>query len=122
MRKLYRSDGDDPFSDDGTTLVYRDEVSQKWFAIFMTVKNPFDPKGGMIDVLNLKLLPNRVQGVMDGRSIFPAYHMNKKHWVSVILDSSLEDSSILSLIKESKKNVEKRKPHRTQSKLLKTPQ
>lgn len=31
----------------------------------------------------------------------PAYHMNKRHWVSVILDGSIEDAEIRRLIGES---------------------
>lgn len=34
-------------------------------------------------------------------AIVPAYHMNKKHWISVILDGSLADEIILTLIQDS---------------------
>lgn len=34
-------------------------------------------------------------------AVQPAYHMNKRHWISVVLDGSMPDSEILSLIEDS---------------------
>ena len=34
-------------------------------------------------------------------SVVPAYHMNKRHWVSIILDGTMEDEEIIRLIEES---------------------
>jgi len=34
-------------------------------------------------------------------AVIPGYHMNKKHWNTVILDGSLSDSFILKLIDDS---------------------
>lgn len=34
-------------------------------------------------------------------AVVPAYHMNKQHWVSVILDGSMTDEEILRLIQDS---------------------
>ena len=34
-------------------------------------------------------------------SVVPAYHMNKRHWVSVILDGKMEDAEVVRLIEES---------------------
>ncbi len=34
-------------------------------------------------------------------SVIPAYHMNKTHWISIILDGSMEDKDILSLLSDS---------------------
>ena len=38
-------------------------------------------------------------------AVVPAYHMNKLHWISIILDGSMTDSEILHLIDESYKLV-----------------
>ena len=39
------------------------------------------------------------------RQVFPAvvpgYHMNKQHWISIILDGSMEREDILQLIQDS---------------------
>jgi len=34
-------------------------------------------------------------------AVVPAYHMNKLHWISIILDGSMTDSEILHLIDDS---------------------
>ena len=34
-------------------------------------------------------------------AVVPAYHMNKTHWISLILDGSLEDSMVQDLIRHS---------------------
>jgi len=34
-------------------------------------------------------------------AVIPGYHMNKKHWLSIILDGSMDDADILRLIQDS---------------------
>lgn len=42
---------------------------------------------------------------MDG--FYRAYHMNKKSWISIILDNTLDNEIIYSLIDQSYNNVNK---------------
>lgn len=35
------------------------------------------------------------------RAVIPAYHMNKLHWVSIILDGSMSEAEIFRLIEDS---------------------
>lgn len=35
------------------------------------------------------------------KSVVPAYHMNKQHWISIILDENMNDDEIKNLIAES---------------------
>ena len=71
-----------------TFAVFRHEGNQKWFAVIMTIdkrKLGID-KDGKIDVVNLKCEPNLAVTMWDQRGIYPAYHMNKEHWLTVTLD------------------------------------
>lgn len=34
-------------------------------------------------------------------AVVPAYHMNKTHWISVILDGSVPDADVIAMIRES---------------------
>lgn len=34
-------------------------------------------------------------------AVVPAYHMNKQHWVSIILDGTMEEADILMLLSDS---------------------
>jgi len=52
--------------------------------------------------LNLKCVPEQAEVLRElYPSILPGYHMNKRHWNTVILDSSLPDEEILAMVDES---------------------
>ncbi len=82
-----------PFDEDFETAVLRHADNRKWYAIMMRVsrrKFGFD-SDEVIDVVNLKL-PTEMYGsfgVADG--VYPAYHMNKLHWISVLLPDAPDD-------------------------------
>ena len=89
----YNTSPDYPFEDDFETAVLRHADNRKWFAIVMQVsrrKFGFD-SDEVIDVVNLKL-PTEMFGsfgATDG--VYPAYHMNKLHWISVLLPDAPND-------------------------------
>ena len=41
-------------------------------------------------------------------AVIPGYHLNKRHWISVILDGSMKDEEILPLIADSYQLTRKR--------------
>lgn len=89
----YGTSPDYPFDEDFETAVLRHAGNRKWYALVMRVsrkKFGFD-SDEVIDVVNLKL-PTEMFGsfsVADG--VYPAYHMNKFHWISVLLPDAPED-------------------------------
>ena len=89
----YGTSPDYPFDEDFETAVLRHSNNRKWYAIVMRVsrrKFGFD-SDEVIDVVNLKL-PTEMFGsfgVTDG--VYPAYHMNKLHWISVLLSDAPDD-------------------------------
>ena len=89
----YGTSPDYPFDEDFETAVLRHEDNRKWYAIVMRVsrcKFGFE-SDEVIDVVNLKL-PTEMFGsfgATDG--VYPAYHMNKLHWISVLLPDAPED-------------------------------
>ena len=89
----YGTSPDYPFDADFETAVLRHTDNRKWYAIVMRVsrrKFGFD-SDEVIDVVNLKL-PIEIFGsfgAADG--VYPAYHMNKLHWISVLLPDAPDD-------------------------------
>ena len=89
----YGTSPDYPFDDLLETAVLRHSDNRKWYAIVMRVsrcKFGFD-SDEVIDVVNLKL-PSELFGsfgTADG--VYPAYHMNKLHWISVLLTDAPDD-------------------------------
>ena len=85
---------DYPFDEDFETAVLRHADNRKWYAIAMRVSRRrfgFD-SDEVTDVVNLKL-PTEMYGSF-GRAdgVYPAYHMNKLHWISVLLPDTEEDT------------------------------
>jgi len=84
---------DYPFDDPGWTAM-RHASNQKTFAFICE-------RSGRIWV-NVKAEPLRADFWRDAyAAVVPAYHMNKRHWVSIILDGSMTDDEIFALIEDS---------------------
>ena len=85
---------DQPFPEDFQSWVARHWDSRKWFALVMKVDGR--------DAVNLKCSPMEADLLRSAYTgVRPGYHMNKTHWISVILDGSLSDAEILPLIDDS---------------------
>ncbi len=83
----YGTDADYPFDEDFETAVFRHTSNRKWYAIMMRVsRRKFGlDSDEIVDVVNLKL-PIEMFGSFDASDgVYPAYHMNKLHWISVLL-------------------------------------
>lgn len=87
--KTYGICADYPFKQDCTTGVFRHSDTGKWFAISMCIrarKLALDSEA-MLDVVNLKCAPEVIESLAGSETgIFPAYHMKKAHWLTVVLD------------------------------------
>ena len=84
---------DYPFDEDFETAVLRHEDNRKWYAIVMRVsrrKFGFD-SDEVIDVVNLKLPTEMLGSFGAAEGVYPAYHMNKLHWISVLLPDAPAD-------------------------------
>lgn len=94
-----------------TTKVYRHASNRKWFAIVMNIPKRCLGIGGEehIDVVNLKCDPVIIPDLVKEDGIFPAYHMNKIHWISVLLDGTKDSETVKWLLDISFKLTDKRK-------------
>ena len=90
---LYGTVPDYPFDEDFETAVLRHADSRKWYAIVMRVsRRKFGFQSDeIIDVVNLKQPTEMFGSFGASDGVYPAYHMNKLHWVSVILPDAPED-------------------------------
>ena len=55
-------------------------------------------KKGMVGVLNVKNIPEMIASLRKEEGILPAYHMNKEHWISILLDGTVQIEKICDLI------------------------
>ncbi|MCH5185220.1 MAG: MmcQ/YjbR family DNA-binding protein [Oscillospiraceae bacterium] len=81
-------------------IVLRHDNNKKWYAVIMTVdKDKLGIKGdGTAEIINVKCDPVMVDSLQKNDGYFPAYHMNKSHWVSIILDGTVPKDEILNFV------------------------
>ncbi len=99
------------------TAAIRHSDTKKWFGAYM--KQLPKTKFGLCsdqktDVINLKCDPMLSYSLIDSKGVFPAWHMNKEHWISVFLDGTVPAEEIYPLIRMSfqltdRKTVSKKK-------------
>lgn len=97
IHEIYGVKPDFPWNDDNG--VFRHLDTRKWFSLIMFVSIDSLLKNGnsaMVNVMNLK---TEQQYDVDG--IYPAFHMNHKYWISLILDDTLSDTLIMELVSKS---------------------
>ena len=85
---------DYPFPDDNITIAMKHLESKKWFALLMEVRGEL--------YLNVKTDPNYSELLRNSYDyIIPAYHMNKEHWNTVIINDKVDVSLVEELIEQS---------------------
>ena len=74
----------------------------KWYALFLDVEyNKLNKNTDIttkVKILNVKYPTDKILEIIDNKNIFPAYHMNKKHWISIVLDKNIKMETIKELI------------------------
>lgn len=68
--------------------VFRQPHNRKWFAIIMDAEaHNLGLTGNEVrDVLDLKLESGLIEILRPTTGYLPAYHMNKQHWLSLLID------------------------------------
>ena len=106
---------DYPFDDWMESAVLRHADNKKWYAIVLRVsrrKFGFD-SDEVIDVVNLKL-PTEMFGSFGAAvGVYPAYHMNKLHWISVLLPD-VPDDVVQFLVNVSFEATKDKRKHKKQ--------
>ncbi len=89
-----------PWDDSPNCTTFKHPDNMKWFGLIMDI--PYRrlniDKDGIVDVINLKHIPEMIGGLRKEEGIFPAYHMNKEHWITVLLDGTVEMKKVCNLI------------------------
>lgn len=97
---------------DSDSAAIRHLTDKKWFGIIMpgiAWRKLGADRDGMVDVLNVKVDPVILPSLIDHAGLFPAWHMNKQHWISVVLDGSVPMDKIIWLV-DASHDMTRRKP------------
>lgn len=88
---------------------YRLKDGKKWYAVIGSVPlykiDHTADSAKEVEVINVKADKDKVGGLLSQTGFYPAFHMNKKCWVSIILDDTLADGEIQKLIDGSYKSL-----------------
>lgn len=85
---------DYPFSNDDTSVVMKHIKNKKWFALIMEVREGL--------YLNVKTNPDYSDILRNTYDyIIPAYHMNKEHWNTIVINKNADETIIKELIEQS---------------------
>ena len=83
------------------TAVLRHESNKKWYAVLMKISWDKLEKGREDQVEAVNLKHDQVADLLSKKGIYPAFHMNKRYWISVALDDTLSDEEVLELMGKS---------------------
>lgn len=90
-----------PFKKHSDILAFVNEKN-KWYALLSAVEyNKLNKNTDIttkVKILNVKYPTDNILDIIDNKNIFPAYHMNKKHWISIVLDKNIKLETIKELI------------------------
>lgn len=103
-RKRFGTSPDRPFRLAPAWLALRHESSGKWYALFMEVDpNVLGLSGEvLVSIVNVRVSDGVLHSVLlRQKGIYPAYHMNKANWLTVILNDTVSDDTVNSLIEDS---------------------
>ena len=80
--------------------VFRHKNNKKWFAVIMDVPRIKLGLQGTetIEIVNFKCGPVLTGSLLDKAGFLPAYHMNKTNWITVLLDGSVLDDTVKTLL------------------------
>ena len=101
IKDQYGAEPEYPWPKYNQHAVYRHQNNKKWFALIMEVdRDKLGLSGsGSVSVINLKIDDVFFRDVIIKETgIMPAYHMNKQHWITVLLDGTVLSSEVEKLI------------------------
>ncbi|MDO5114456.1 MAG: MmcQ/YjbR family DNA-binding protein [Synergistaceae bacterium] len=100
VKDKYGTEPDYPWMKWPSYAVLRHRPGRKWYGVLMLLdrkKLGLDGEA-LIDVINLKAPPELIDSLGAQEGLFPAYHMNREHWVTVALESGFAEKNLFRLL------------------------
>lgn len=113
----YGTEAEYLWADSPGNAIFRHPASKKWYAAMMRVRPEKLGSVGddALDVMDVRCSTIMIGSLLSTKGFLPAYHMNKNHWISVVLDDYVPDEQIIPLLELSYDSVApKRKKRRIQ--------
>ncbi len=107
IQEVYGTEAEHLWADSPDSAIFRHPASRKWYAVMMGVLPKRLGLSGeqVLDVMNVRCSTIMVGSLLAAKGFLPAYHMNKDHWISIVLDGAVPDSQIEPLLEWSYDSV-----------------
>ncbi|WP_057490656.1 MmcQ/YjbR family DNA-binding protein [Streptococcus orisasini] len=112
LEQIYGDKYDHPFKKYPAFSSYRYPLNRKWYGLIMAIERGKLDLGEekwdkeelrqQVEVINLKVKSDDLAELLTVPGIYPSYHMNKKSWISVVLDGTVTDEQLFSLVDNSR--------------------
>ena len=88
--------------------IFRNPNNEKWYSLIMNIdKSKIDKKcTGEVEIINVKVDEELIPSLLKRKGFYPSYHMNKKNWITIVLDNTLSDDEIMKYVSMSHKFTE----------------
>ena len=86
-----------------SNAIWRRKDNQKWYGILLLLpKRKLGLEGDeIVEIIDLRIAPSKIDQLVDGKTYFAGYHMNKRSWVTICLDGSVPTQAIFEYIDNS---------------------
>lgn len=103
IKKKYGVSPEHPWAKYPEFSTFKAKECEKWFVLMMHLNRKTLNLGGngMIWVMNVKADPEFIMMASSIPGYLPGYHMNKQHWLTVLLDDSVPMEQVFSCIDTS---------------------
>lgn len=115
ITNTFSTEPDYPWLKYPENAVFRHKDSKKWFALITDVPaSKLDIQNAdVVSIVNLKCDPLLIGSLRQEPGFFPAWHMNKESWITIILDGTVPDDQLKTFLDMSyeltKSTLKKRK-------------
>lgn len=115
ITNTFSTEPDYPWLKYPENAVFRHKDSKKWFALITDVPaSKLDIQNAdVVSIVNLKCDPLLIGSLRQEPGFFPAWHMNKESWITIILDGTIPDDQLKTFLDMSyeltKSTLKKRK-------------
>ena len=97
----FSTDPEYPWADEN--YIFRHRNNRKWFAVGMRIayRMLHIDQDGDVDIVDVKCGPLLMDAYRNQSGILRGYHMNKDHWITILLDGRADDGLIQELFEIS---------------------
>ena len=102
-RETWGTEAEHLFSETPETYILRHRENRKWYAVVMSVpRSKLGLEGeDPVFLLDVKCGPLLSGSYLGKPGVVPAWHMNKTHWIGVLLDGSASEETVRELLEIS---------------------